>query len=380
MKLLHTVPSIDLANGGGLGAAALALHQQLLVDNHQSHLVASSREERSDLHHFTRLPIAWPNPFFYDYRNRALLNAAVREADVVHVHGLYNHLNWCVGDACARWQKPLVYHPHGTLASWYQRKRWLAKKVVHQLFEDRNFRLVRLWRAVSEEERRDIEAAFPGARVAVIPNGIHSELFSPSSAGEKLDSFPGLDPARRCLLFMGRIAAVKGIDFLVEAWARLGQFHRDWQLVLAGPDFENYKRRLVAQLAHLDQAAAPLLLESVTGAAKLQLLRSADLFVLPSRAEGQPIAALEALASSLPVVVSRECNLSSAMLGEAGWVCQSNTDSLRQTLTVALAQNPVELQRRGAAGRAIIESQFDWRETSAAIVDWSQRTLEAARN
>ena len=144
VALLHTVPSIDVADGGGLGGAALALHQQLLADGANSHLVTTGRRGRNDGPGITALRLARRNPFFYDPRSRAVIDAAVRKADVVHAHGLYSHLNWCVGDSCARWGKPLVCHPQGTLAPWYLRKRWLAKKVVHRLFEDRNFSLARL--------------------------------------------------------------------------------------------------------------------------------------------------------------------------------------------------------------------------------------------
>lgn len=375
LKLLHTVPSIDVADGGGLGGATLALHQQLLADGEQSRLVTTGSRGRIDAKNITSLRILRRNPFFYDPRSRAVIDDAVRNADVVHAHGLYSHLNWCVGDSCARWNKPLVYHPQGTLAPWYLRKRWLAKRVVHRLFEDRNFALAQLWRAVSDAEKRDIARVSPGAQVVVIPNGIDAAAFPSQCERSGKTLFPQLDSARRWLLFFGRIAAVKGLDLLLAAWAKLAMFHAEWQLVIVGPDFESYRSQLNAGVANFAGKSSPVICDRMVGGAKLRLLSAADLFVLPSRGEGLPVTVLEALASQLPVVLTTACNFPAATLGEAGWVTEPDIESLTRALHRALLSSRAELQWRGNLGRQLVESQFDWRRISASIAECSRRVL-----
>jgi glycosyltransferase involved in cell wall biosynthesis len=379
LKILQTVPSIDLHNGGGLGVAALALHQRLLADGHNSRLITTRRNGDNCEPGVTAVRMVLSNPFFYDPRLRAIIESAVRNADIVHAHGLYNYFNWCVGRACARWNKPLVYHPHGTLAPWYLRKRWLAKKIVHKIFEDRNFALVRRWRAVSEQERGDIKRQCPGADIVVIPYGF--DLANFPSRAERLPKscFPDLDASRRCLLFLGRIAGVKGLDLLLDAWSRLRRFHDEWQLVVAGPDFEGYRRKLLARASLLEGRAAPLILNSVTGSDKLRLLNCADLFVLPSRAEGLPIAMLEALACHVPVVVTTACNISPDTLGDAGWICAPTAENISESLSKALSTGQQELRRKGEAGRCLIHAKHDWKLCSAAIIECSEHVVDLER-
>jgi glycosyltransferase involved in cell wall biosynthesis len=379
LKILQTVPSIDLVNGGGLGVAALALHRRLLADGHNSRLITTRRNGGTHEPGVTAVRMMFSNPFFYDPRLRGIIDSAVREVDIVHTHGLYNHFNWCVGDACVRWNKPLVYHPHGTLAPWYLRKRWLAKKIVHKIFEDRNFALARRWRAVSEPERDNIKRECPGADVVVIPYGFDLVDFQSRSERLPKSCFPGLDPSRRSLLFLGRIAGVKGLDLLLDAWSRLERFHSEWQLIIAGPDFEGYRRKLLARASLLKGEAAPLILNSVTGSDKVTLLNCADLFVLPSRAEGLPIAMLEALACHVPVIVTTACNISSHTLGDGGWICVPTVESISEALSRALGSNEQDLRRKGEAGRRLIHAKHNWKHCSAAIVECSEYVVDLAR-
>ena len=63
MKTLHVVPSIDVAQGAGLGASALELHRQMLVDGSESRLLTTGNiPDRSP--NVETLPVAFQNPFF----------------------------------------------------------------------------------------------------------------------------------------------------------------------------------------------------------------------------------------------------------------------------------------------------------------------------
>lgn len=104
---------------------------------------------------------------------------------------------------------------------------------------------------------------------------------------------------RRWVVAMGRLLHVKGFDLLLEAWASIAAHHKqDWQLLMlgAGP----LRETLEAQRDALQ------LQDSVTFTGLLMqpfaVLRRAELFVMPSRAEGLPYALLEAMACGCPAV------------------------------------------------------------------------------
>ena len=123
-----------------------------------------------------------------------------------------------------------------------------------------------------------------------------------------LDEFPPVSPQDGVptVLFVGVICRRKGTLELARA-ARLLRERglRDWRLVVVGgqgPTPPEEYEEIVAEFAAAGLAEA--LVGPEYGDAVKRRLRSADIFVLPSYLEGQPIAILEAMASGLPVVGS----------------------------------------------------------------------------
>jgi glycosyltransferase involved in cell wall biosynthesis len=105
-------------------------------------------------------------------------------------------------------------------------------------------------------------------------------------------------------VFVGRLSAEKGLETLVDTWPLVRTRHPNASLVLVGegPERPALEARVQARGLTLGTGQAidlPGALPDVT-----QVLREADLFVLPSREEGMSIALLEAMALGIPVVAS----------------------------------------------------------------------------
>ncbi len=136
-----------------------------------------------------------------------------------------------------------------------------------------------------------------------IPNGVDLEKYHPAEATKRTAVRRGLgvDGDRVVAVYAGRLTAQKRVDLLLQAWAALPSRHRPQPLLLVLGDGPQ-----AAELAGLAQAlgisGAVRFLGTVAEVAPF--LRAADLFVLPSRAEGMSNALLEAMACGLPVVAS----------------------------------------------------------------------------
>ena len=114
------------------------------------------------------------------------------------------------------------------------------------------------------------------------------------------------------------------------------------------------------QVKELDLIDQVIFTGSMAGSAKIALLHSADLFVLPSYSEGFPMSLLEAAACEVPVVATRTCNFPEVSFSQTGWECDPTAESLTATLSVALQATVSERKQRGENGRSLLEMQYSW--------------------
>ena len=130
----------------------------------------------------------------------------------------------------------------------------------------------------------------PGVPAVRIDNGVDTIRYRPPEPGERerLRAQLGWDAKPR-LLFVGRLVEKKGLSIALDA-ARLGG--GAWELVVCGPGAP------IAEAPHV-RFAGSLPAERVA-----ELYRAADAFLLPSKGEGFPLTAQEAMASGLAVVLS----------------------------------------------------------------------------
>lgn len=151
-------------------------------------------------------------------------------------------------------------------------------------------------------EKLAADTGIAAEEIAVIPNGVDLRRFRPPKLGEKADLRRRLELPAEAVVFgtAGSLTAVKGLDYLVRAFARATAHTGEARLVLVGDGPE--RDRLSDLTRHLGIASHV----SFVGARDdvEVLLRAMDVFVLPSLSEGTSNALLEALATGLPVVAT----------------------------------------------------------------------------
>ena len=198
--------------------------------------------------------------------------------------------------------------------------------------------------APSEAVADSVRAAgFTCERVFVIPFGADVSVFSPGLTQS--------NQARFRVVFAGRLQARKGPHYLLEAWqnAKL-----KGELVLAGPPGEEEFVAKVRRLYRGQFVEAGNLSQAELAA----LLASADVFVLPSLAEGSALVSYEALASGVPCVVTREVG-SVVRDGVEGFVIPArDSEAIRDRLE--RLYNDAELRRRMAGAALARSREFTW--------------------
>jgi D-inositol-3-phosphate glycosyltransferase len=191
------------------------------------------------------------------------------------------------------------------------------------------------------------------ARIAVIPCGVDTTLFAPGDQAAARATL-GLDRRPR-LLYVGRLAPIKGLTTLLDGMAELRGRGSRAHLCIVGGDADEplngHEGELRARLADLG------LQEAVTfvGAQPQESLRAwyvaADATVLPSYYESFGMVALEAMACGSPVVASRVGGLQTTVRDRITGVLVPDHDpvSLADALEDVLDDAPLRA-RLGRAG------------------------------
>jgi glycosyltransferase involved in cell wall biosynthesis len=198
-------------------------------------------------------------------------------------------------------------------------------------------------------------------RTVVVPNAVDlPAVRRPRSTERELPLF----------LAVGRLRAPKDFMTFVRALGKLPPESFEAVIVGEGPD----RGLLEHEIGALGLAGRVRLVGERRDVP--DLLADADVFVLPSRSEGHPVAILEAMAAGLPVVASRVGGVPEQVShGETGLLVEpGDPDELAAALR-RLATNPPLRHRLGAAGRERAERAFDLDAFRRAHVELYSREL-----
>lgn len=270
--------------------------------------------------------------------------------DVAHVMGFRDPVTTGVAAWCRLRRVPYVFEPVGMFAP---RLRKVALKRVFDATLTRGVASgARLVVVSSPKERDDVVAA--GAdpqQVRVRPNAF-PEPPPPGCDDPLAGVVPGGAPV---VLYVGRIAAEKGIEHLLEAARRLPDVH----VVLAGPD-DRHGTLAVVEAARVDPRTAGRvhLLPPVPGP-PFDLYRRADVFVLASGGENFGLVAAEAASVGTPVIVSDRTGIASSFGDDEALVVPYRPDATADAIARVLTDEALRRSLGEGALRAARRSTWD---------------------
>ncbi len=177
----------------------------------------------------------------------------------------------------------------------------------------------------------------------VIANGIDTAFWSPPATQAASRSAAGAVPT---LMGIGRFEEVKGFDILLEACAILAARAAPVRLVLVGEGSQG--PALAEQAARLGIAAHVDFAGRLPPEAIRTHLHAADLFVLPSRSEGMPLALMEAMASGTPAVAADVGGVARAAAGAARLAPPQDPEALADAIAALMADDSARAALRDA--------------------------------
>jgi glycosyltransferase involved in cell wall biosynthesis len=287
------------------------------------------------------------------------------EFDVVHAH---SHLYFSTNLAALERHRsgvPLALTNHGLYSQ--NAPEWLFGAYLRTLGRW-TFDTADVIFCYTPEERDAVRALGVSTPIEVISNGIDQQRFTPAGPGS--DRIGDDSPS---VLFVGRLVEGKRPGTVIEAFADVRDEFPTARLYLAGEGpLEGDLRELAVSkgiedavefLGHVDYDEMPA------------LCRSADVFVLPSRAEGLPRTVLESLSSGTPVVTSALPQLESIST-EGGRVVEVGDVEGFATALCDLLGDDVLRDDLGERGRQLIQREYIWDDLVGRTTD---RLVELCR-
>jgi glycosyltransferase involved in cell wall biosynthesis len=308
---------------------------------------------------------AWPRSIFYAPSLASVLATELRDADVLHIHGLWNAAVWSAAAAARHQRRPYVLSPRGMLAPAALAHDAWRKRLVYPLTDRRVIRDAARLHATSQVEFNELTQLTEPDRVVYVPNGVELPRVCDGVGGAARERFK-LPAEAPLVLFLGRIHPIKRLDLLADAFGLVLRQHAEAHLVIAGPDEDGHRAQIAPRFTPFGDAVTWT--GRLDDTSKRRLLDAAAVLVMCSDTESFGMSVAEAMAAGKPVVVTRTCPWPDVESHRTGfWVDQTPE-------AVAAGVNAVLLDRSaardmGCRGRSLVASQYSWPHAASALIN-----------
>lgn len=153
-------------------------------------------------------------------------------------------------------------------------------------------------------------------------------------------------------VYYSRIDPCKGVDLLIEAFAKVAQKHPDWSVDVYGySDVPGYLDK-VNEMIERHGVANNVIIKGLATKSAPETLKDYDFCIFPSRFEGFGIGLAEAMAVGLPVIGLQNCSAVNEIIlhGRNGLLCKDTAESLAQAIN-QMIESPQDRRRMGPEAR-----------------------------
>jgi len=329
------------------------------------------RNHKVSFFHFAEddvVPDNWPDvreisiPFLYKsqiytiptLKSRKVLEQALQnldpKPDLVHASLTLSPLDFSLPEICQELHLPLVATFHPAFDKKLRNFSSGTQHLTYQLYAPFLAKYDRVIVFSHLQRNLLIRLGVPGARVAVIPNGVDADKYSPGDSPLKAQL-----KADRIFIYQGRISPEKNVESLLKAWKQSRMGFR-CKLLIVG----NHGNLASSLMPFYGSEHGIVWMGFIADEQRrIEILRGCDVFVLPSLVEGLSLSLLEAMACGLACVATDAGADGEVLEQEAGVIIKTQGVSTQlKTLLPQLRDHPSWIALLGNNARRRVEERY----------------------
>lgn len=315
-------------------------------------------------------PLAWSRTFSVPYCPLSLISSMKKlvhdyKIDLLHAHGQKYMITWMAVDLAFRMKLPSILTIHGIDAlRYYGAFAGAMEEIVNQIMFRETVRKVRAVLYDNKLQLRYWSEYCDSTRFWKYTQGIEVSRFTNAlKHKEKFRQEYGIPIDKKVILYLGRLDSAKGILELIGAIKSVTEKFDDafFLIVGEGPLMKETRSHASGQKGKV------MILPWVPYSRVHKIYALADVFVLPSKSEGQSRVALEAMASQLYLVTMAIGGIAETLAGykRKTYIKACSASGISNALIHAL--NILSKMRKiEPAVQSYIE-KFDWSHQIAEI-------------
>lgn len=306
--------------------------------------------------------------------NKNISKMITQDFDIIHSHG--NGAFSLLGLGVARIRKvPYIATFHiqvNNFAHYFFKGKLLRPKLMNRLFLKQFAKMCDGVISPSLKMHNQLLEAEVDKKMEIVPNFVDLDKFSKAEKGflYKRIKIPKSD---KILLSCGRVGKEKNFVFLVKSFSLIYKNYPKAHLVIVGPDWgETKKLKTLSKLLKINSNVH--FLGAVKPSDMPKVYADASIFIFASKSEVHPMVAIEAAASSLPLVVLKDDAYSGIVVdGKNGFVTH-NEKSFATSVLKLLNNQRIRLQF-GKNSKIIVEKNFRAEDLTNKLVKFYARFL-----
>lgn len=297
--------------------------------------------------------------FLLSVSMKKYLRENIGRFDIIHLHNFRTYQNIIVHKYAKKYNVPYILQAHGSVPKIIEKKG--LKCIYDMTYGNRLLKDASKVVAVSNiEVSQYLQMNIPPEKIVTIPNGIDIDSFKELPKKGNFRRKYNINE-KYMILYLGRLHEIKGINFLIKAYAKLVLEEKDVILILAGPD-DGYLHKAKSLVDELNLKNKVKFIGFINGIEKIAAYADADVLVYPSIFEIFGLVPFEAIMCDTPVIVTENCGCGELIKeSKSGYLVEYGDVNCLKEKMKAILEHPEKSKKFVSNGKKFIYNNLSWK-------------------